>query len=139
MKKMNCDEGVMLIGHGSRSEESERVFKLQARRLADMGFCNVYVAFNEVDENTIERTLEKMADDGVRFIYAVPLFIISGVHVKQDIPKKLGIPGGSGGGTVTVNNKSIMVKYADTIGDDPLIADLLAKKICGMRSDSIRP
>ena len=132
--EMRDDEGIMIIGHGSRSEDSEAVFGLQSERLRGMGFKNVYTAFNEMSERTIEGTLQKMADDGIRTVYALPLFIISGLHVTTDISKKLGLTDGSNTGTLSVNGKEMKIMYASAVGRDPLIAAILAEKVRGLMS-----
>lgn len=129
-------EGILIIGHGSRSNESERVFGLQAQRIREMGFDNVEVGFNEFSERTIEHAMKRMADNGVDIVYAVPMFIITGIHLTEDVPGKLGIPEGSSGGMVNVNGKDIEIRYATAFGDDPAVAELILKKISGLRNSA---
>jgi sirohydrochlorin cobaltochelatase len=126
-------EGVLIIGHGSRLNSNKDIVELNAQRLRDMGFKNVYTGFNEMSEPAIEETLEKMAKDGIDTIYALPLFISSGVHLTEDIPEKMGIPINTCGGTAVIAGKKVFIKYATSIGDDPRIADILADRIKGMK------
>ena len=127
-------EGVMIIGHGSRSSESERVFELQAERIRAMGFNDVEIGFNEMSEKTIEKALETLAGSGVDVIFAIPMFIITGIHLTKDVPEKLMIPAGSTNSIVSINGKDIEIRYATAFGDDPLVADLIISKIDGLRT-----
>jgi sirohydrochlorin cobaltochelatase len=121
-------EGVLIIGHGSKLNFNKEIMELHAKRLREKGFEHVYIGFNETSSPLIEETLEVMAKDGIDRIYALPLFIASGVHLTEDIPAKLGIEEGNSG-TVTINGKKMDVKYATAIGDDPYITEILIKKI----------
>ncbi|MDR0778957.1 MAG: sirohydrochlorin nickelochelatase [Methanomassiliicoccaceae archaeon] len=122
-------EGVLIIGHGSKLNYNKDIMELHAKRLRERGFENVYIGFNETSSPLIEETLERMAEDGIDKIYALPLFIASGVHLTEDIPPKLGIPKNSFIGTANINGRKIEVKYATAIGDDPYITEILVNKI----------
>lgn len=126
-------EGIMIIGHGSKLSFNKHIMELHAGRLREKGFENIYIGFNETSFPSIEYTLEKMAADGIDMIYAVPLFIASGIHLTRDVPGKLRIPESSSGGTVDVNGRKVTVKYASPIGDDPRITDILEEKISGLK------
>ncbi|MDR0198261.1 MAG: sirohydrochlorin cobaltochelatase [Methanomassiliicoccaceae archaeon] len=126
-------EGVLIIGHGSRLSFNKDIVELQAQCLRDKGFKNVYAGFNELSEPTIEDTLEKMVKDGIDTIYALPLFISSGIHLTEDIPEKIGIPINSDGGTAVIAGKKVFIKYATPIGDDPKVTEILAEKIAKMK------
>lgn len=126
-------EGILIIGHGSRSPESKRVFELQADRIRKMGYDDVLVGFNEFSEDTIEKGLERMADAGVDVVYAIPMFIISGIHLTEDVPEKLGIPPGSTKGVVNIKGRDIEIRYAKALGDDPAVADLIVRKVDCLR------
>jgi len=130
---MEMKEGILIIGHGSRLSYNKDIIELNAQRLRDKGLRNVYVGFNEMSEPEIGDTMKKMAADGIDVIYALPLFISSGLHLTKDIPEKLGIPENSTGGKVKMNGKTITVRYTGAIGDDPRIAEILADKIAGMK------
>lgn len=124
----------MIIGHGSKLNYNKSILKTQAERLRQMGFENVYIGFNETSYPFIEDTLVEMVKDGIDTIYAVPLFIASGIHLTKDVPGKLGIPENSHGGETVVEGKKITIKYGNPIGDDPYIAEILAKEIREMKA-----
>jgi sirohydrochlorin cobaltochelatase len=122
-------EGVLIIGHGSKLNFNKDVMELHAQRLREKGFRHVYIGFNEISSPLIEEALERMSSDGIDVVYALPLFIASGVHLTEDIPAKLGIQKNGSKGSVNVGGRSMTVKYATAIGDDPRITEILAEKI----------
>lgn len=123
----------MIIGHGSKLVYNKDIMNLQASRLREMGFENIYIGFNETTYPSIEDTLAKMVKDGIDTIYAVPLFIASGIHLTRDVPGKLRIPENSDGGVIDMDGRKITIKYATPIGADPRIADILAEKIRSLK------
>lgn len=123
----------MIIGHGSKLVYNKDIMNLQAGRLRDMGFENIYIGFNETTYPSIEDALQKMIDDGIDTVYAIPLFIASGIHLTRDVPGKLRIPENSDGGTFEANGRMITIKYATPIGADPHIAEILADKINALK------
>jgi len=129
--KMKKD-GILIIGHGSKLNFNKDIMELHAQRLREKGFEDVYIGFNEISSPLIEEVLETMASDGVDTIYALPLFIASGIHLTEDIPGKLGVPEGGSVGSVVVNGKKMAVKYATAIGEDPRITEILLDKIIGL-------
>lgn len=122
-------EGILIIGHGSKMNYNKDILKSQAERLRKMGFENVYVGFNEISYPFIEDSLLEMSRAGVDVVYALPLFIASGVHLTKDVPEKLGIPENSHEGETVVDGRKMKIKYGTPIGDDPHIAEILAEKV----------
>lgn len=121
--------GVLVMGHGSRLEYNRTVVNLNAQRLRDRGYGDVYVGFNEFDEPKIEDVIPRMIDDGVDEVVALPLFISLGKHLTQDVPGKLGIQDFSDGGMVHRDGRDVEVKYAVPIGADPRLVDVLVEKL----------
>ena len=60
-------------------------------------------------------------------LVVVPLFLAKGVHIEKDIPGEIGLPEGTKKGSFVMNGTSIPLVYADPIGSDPLLADLMVK------------
>lgn len=122
-------KGILIIGHGSKLEHNKNIMKIQADRLREKGYKNVYIGFNEISEPSIEEALETMIGDGVNTIYAMPLFIASGVHLTEDISGKLNLPADCHDAKVELFGKKVHVKYGKAVGDDPRIADILEDQI----------
>ena len=121
--------GVMVMGHGSRLKFNKEVIMLNAERLTKAGVKNVYYAFNEFNEPKIEETLEKMLAAGVTEVIAMPLFISSGDHLKNDIPEKIRLKDGIPEGIFDYKGKTITVKYATPVGEDARLTEVFAAKI----------
>lgn len=117
------------MGHGSKLDYNKNIMELQADRLRKKGYKNVYIGFNEMSEPSIEDALETMVNDGIDTIYAMPLFIASGVHTTEDIREKLHLPKGSTDSMVELHGKKIHMKYGKAVGDDARIADILDERI----------
>ena len=121
--------GIMVIGHGSRLPFNKQIITLNTERLREMGHADTYCAFNEFDEPKIEDIMNKMVDDGIEEIVAIPLFISEGDHLKNDIPPKIHLTDGIREGTFVQNGREITVKYCFPIGSDYRLTQLIAAKI----------
>ncbi len=123
------DARVIVMGHGSRLPYNRSVVELNAKRLAERGYGDVRIGFNEFDEPRIEDVIPQMIDDGAEEIVALPLFISLGKHLTMDVPAKLGIENFSDGGVVRRGDREAEVRYAVPIGADPRLCDVLVEKL----------
>ncbi len=121
--------GIIVIGHGSRLPFNKQIISLNTERLKEMGHKDSYCAFNEFNEPGIEETLDRMVEDGIEEIVAIPLFISEGDHLKNDIPPKIHLTDGIREGTFVQNGREIAVKYCFPIGGDYRLTQLIAAKI----------
>ena len=131
-------KGIMIVGHGSRYRYNQRTMETQAERLQAMGFKNVYIGYNETAHPFIGETLEKMAEDGIDEVVAVPFFIASGRHMTEQIIFKLRLNEGENHKAVDVNGHSIMMHFETPFGEDPLLAKILHEKFCETRDGNKR-
>ena len=121
--------GILIGGHGSTMSFNKGVLDMQADRLRAKGYDMVYIGFNEFDEPKIEDVIPGMIDDGAEEIIALPLFISLGKHLTMDVPAKLGIENFSDGGIVHRGGRDVEVKYAQPVGADPRLCDVLVEKL----------
>jgi len=121
--------GVLLIAHGSPLPHNSDLVIRTADRLKALGIQNVFVGFNEYNDPNIEESYSEMIGNGFEKIIVLPMFLASGSHIGEEIPGKLGIPGGSRSGTVNKGNKSIDVILAEPLGLNPEMNEILIKKI----------
>jgi len=131
LRTIGCsdDTGALLIAHGSPMKHNSGLVNRTAGRLKDMGIKNVFVGFNEFNEPGIEESFAAMIDSGLDRIIVLPMFIASGVHIGEEIPEKLGLPGGSSKGVVKKRGREVTVFYTETLGLNPEMNDILVKKI----------
>lgn len=126
----NKDSGVLVLGHGSRDPTlmNRAVVERNAQRLVSRGYRHTTFAFNEFCEPSIKDALSELASQGVRDIICIPLFIAMGLHLGEEIPEQIGIPPFSDGGRITVDGKTIDVKYTRPLEDDPRLTGLVMSK-----------
>lgn len=121
-------KGMLLVGHGStmpyNKELVETTGKLIAAQTTEF---IVKCAFMNMNTPSIEDALLEFKKEKIDALVVVPLFLAKGVHIEKDIPGVIGLPEGVKKGTFALNGKSIPLVYADPIGSDPLLADLMVK------------
>lgn len=80
---------LIIIAHGSRRQASNdevRQLAEQVRRLPNLPYDHVDVAFLELAEPSIPDSLAACAARGATEIVAFPYFLAAGTHVAHDIP-----------------------------------------------------
>ena len=121
-------KGLLLVGHGSSLPYNKQLVEDTALQVSrkDPGYI-VKSAFMNMNRPTITEALDEFKQEDVDAVIVVPLFLARGVHINKDIPGVLGLPEGSFRGTLTKNGSGIPLIYADPIGSDPLLAELMLK------------
>ena len=95
----------------------------------------VKCGFMNMNKPTIRESLDAFRHEPIEALVVVPLFLAKGVHIEKDIPVEIGLPEGVKKGSFVLNGKSIPLVYADPIGSDPLLAELMVKnadKACSL-------
>jgi sirohydrochlorin cobaltochelatase len=87
----------------------------------------VKCAFMNMNQPSIEEALAAFKKEAIDVLVVVPLFLAKGVHIEKDIPSVIGLPEGKKKGTFVLNGRTIPLVYADPIGTDPLLANLMVK------------
>lgn len=121
-------KGILLVGHGSKLPYNKQLVEetagLIARRHPDFV---VKCGFMNMNSPSIADSLEEFRKEPIEVLVVVPLFLAKGVHILEDIPGILGLSKGETKGQFVLNGKNIPLLYADPIGSDPLLADLMVK------------
>ena len=121
-------KGMLLVGHGSKLPyNQELVEKTAALIKANNADFIVRCGFMNMNSPSIKESLEEFRKEKIDVLVVVPLFLAKGVHIEKDIPGEIGLPEGVKKGTSTLNGRSIPLVYAEPIGSDPLLADLMVK------------
>ncbi|MCX6694369.1 MAG: sirohydrochlorin nickelochelatase [Methanomicrobiales archaeon] len=121
-------KGLLLVGHGSKLPFNQELVESTGHLIATRHpeFI-VRCAFMNINSPTIEESLKQFKEDEIDAIVVVPLFLAKGVHILHDIPPVIGLTGGATQGSFQKNGSTIPLYYADPIGSDPLLADLMVK------------
>ncbi|MDD3233287.1 MAG: CbiX/SirB N-terminal domain-containing protein [Candidatus Methanomethylophilus sp.] len=120
----DANTGVLILGHGSNEPENRSVANTAAAAMIKE-FPHVTVCFNEFCPPSIEEGLTKLLGEGCEKITVLPLFIANGLHLREEIPHKLGLEPGESTGLIERGGKKTMLTYAQPIGADPLLAKVL--------------
>jgi sirohydrochlorin ferrochelatase len=116
--------GVIIVDHGSRRGESNRLLECLALQFATrFNDCHPIVepAHMEIAEPSIATAYGKCVQRGATEIIVAPFFLGPGKHWTQDIPNLTAAAAAAHPGTT--------FRVARTLGIDDLILDLLAKRI----------
>ncbi|MFC0213345.1 sirohydrochlorin chelatase [Paenibacillus chartarius] len=129
--------GVLVISHGSRSDDWVRLVDEAVADVRVPGGIPVYSSFLElIDGRLIQDGIAELERQGVTDIIVVPLFVSSGSTHIDEISWALGVteepqlPTELERFSVTAN-----VHMAAPIDDDPTIAELIYSKIRSLSSD----
>jgi len=119
---------MLLVGHGSKLPYNQELVEKTASIIKEKNSDYIVkCGFMNLNTPSIKDSLEAFRTEPIDVLVVVPLFLAKGVHIEKDIPGEIGIPEGTKKGTFTLNGRSIPLVYADPIGSDPLLADLLVK------------
>ena len=80
-------EGLLLVGHGSRSEAGEAEMRdLCALVTADLLQVDVDLGYLEMSEPPAGEVLDRLVRRGARRVVVLPLVLLSAGHAKSDVP-----------------------------------------------------
>jgi|PlaIllAssembly_1097288.scaffolds.fasta_scaffold03870_5 sirohydrochlorin cobalto/nickelchelatase len=121
-------KGMLLVGHGSTMPYNKELVENTASfiKAKNTDFI-VKCGFMNMNSPTIRDSLEEFRREPIDALVVVPLFLAKGVHIEKDIPGEIGLAEGTKKGIFALNGKSVPLFYADPIGSDPLLADLMVK------------
>jgi len=121
-------KGMLLVGHGSTMPYNKDLVEKTASLIKSKNTdFIVKCGFMNINAPTIKESLDDFRLEPIEALVVVPLFLAKGVHIEKDIPGEIGLPEGSKKGIFTLNGRSVPLVYADPIGSDPLLADLMMK------------
>lgn len=80
-------KGIIIIGHGSRNKEAQNQFMEVVEKVREKSGKLVEGAFMELAKPGFFESVEKLVSQGITNIAVYPLFLFSGIHIKEDIPE----------------------------------------------------
>jgi sirohydrochlorin cobaltochelatase len=116
-------EGIVLLGHGSRDPEWSQPFEKIAvsvgKRLPAVAVALAYLEHGP----SLEEAVTALAAKGALSIRVVPLFLGTGGHVKEDLPKLV----------AQAKRAEIQLVLDKPIGEQPEIVEAIAAAISSLR------
>lgn len=133
MNEKMIKKGIMVCGHGSRDKDAEVEFSLVAaglkKRFPEMP---VEYGFLEYSAPNIHMGLNRLIEQGVDHIYAVPGMLFAATHAKNDIPSVLT--------TYEDKQQGLAVSYGKELGlQKPMIEAFQARIYESMGLDANNP
>ncbi|MEL7303993.1 MAG: CbiX/SirB N-terminal domain-containing protein, partial [Pseudomonadota bacterium] len=126
--------GVMICGHGSRSQAAVDQFAVLAEKLPAHlpPEWPVSYGYLEFANPVLRDGLDQLRDEGCDHILAVPGMLFAAMHAKNDIPSVLN--------TYAADN-GIKVQYGRELGVDPKMIKAAAERIrtAIAQADAVRP
>ena len=122
-------DGILLIGYGTRKGNLEDVLKSQAARIGDATDCDVGIAYFRVSSPTISEAIEKMVNDGVERIIAVPYFVADGTLTHELIPQKMGLGPNVYIGEREISGKKVLLYLTKSFNFSTIVTDIICDKI----------
>ena len=121
--------GLLIIGHGSRLEYGKELINETAKMIAEKtDEYTIITCSMEFTEPSVEAGLAEMRKKDIDYLVAIPMFLAKGIHVLHDIPEILGLSEGEFRGEFTLEDgRNIPLIYANPLGSDPLLANLMLK------------
>ena len=88
--KLNNQVGILICGHGSRNKLAIKEFQ-ELTKLIQQRFPNIIVeyGFLEFAKPSITDSLDKLRDNSIKKVIAIPAMLFAAGHVKNDIPSLL--------------------------------------------------
>jgi sirohydrochlorin ferrochelatase len=83
-------KALLIVAHGSRQKDANRSLETLSTELAtDTGgkFALVQCAFLQFNGPFVDESVAELISKGARHIVIFPFFLLSGSHVKIDLPK----------------------------------------------------
>ena len=121
-------KGMLLVGHGSKLPYNQELVEKTAALIKEKNADYIVkCGFMNMNQPSIKDSLDAFRKESIDVLVVVPLFLAKGIHIEKDIPGEIGLPEGVRKGTFTLNGRSVPLLYADPIGSDPLLADLMVK------------
>ncbi len=119
---LNAKTGVMICGHGSRSQAAVDEFAVLARKLPALLPENWLVDYGylEFANPVIRDGLDRLRGAGCDRILAVPGMLFAAMHAKNDIPSVLNTYG---------QKHNLDVRYGRELGVDPKMIAAAAERI----------
>jgi len=116
-------EAILILAHGSREKQTETTFDVLIDLVRSQTGQIIETAFMEFSPRSITAGLENLATQGAKRIRVIPYFLFTGVHIKKDIPEEIA--------AFRQNNPDLDIILEDVIGTDPLIVDIVTRRIRG--------
>jgi sirohydrochlorin cobaltochelatase len=114
-------EGIVLFAHGSRDPQWSEPFERIAAELSKR--FSVRLAYLEIMQPPLADAIASLAVTGVRSIRVIPVFLGTGGHVKEDLPRLVA--------AARAAHPRVDITLEKPIGEQPEVIAAIARAIAG--------
>lgn len=120
------DSGIILLAHGSRRETANDVLPQLAEMVKkEAKYGRINCAFLQFTSPDLREALKEQAENGVKEITVVPVFLFNGIHLQEDIPEILA--------EEREKYPQVEIKMAAPLGADQRIGEIIKDRINEVR------
>jgi len=122
---------VLMVGHGSRLKETKEVYEEVGKLTGEKLDVPVKVAYMKHWEPSIYRAANSLISQGYKRIVVVPMFLLPGLHVTDDIPIILGLKEGSTeeSDEIVEPPEDVEIIYTPHIGGDERLSEIVVDRV----------
>lgn len=122
---MSVSPSLLIVGHGSRSEEGAAEFHVLADRVrARAPWMTVGAGFIELAQPPIGQVVSELVAGGARNAVAVPLMLLAAGHTKNDIPATLT--------RERLRHPGLTITYSRELGIQPELLTLIDERVAAV-------
>jgi sirohydrochlorin cobaltochelatase len=119
-----AQRAVILFAHGARNADWARPFQQLVAELGErLPGERIVLAFLELMSPALAECAAALHGDGIRSLRIVPVFLGSGGHLKNDLPKLVA--------EIQARYKDLEITVEPPIGEQPEVISAIAKAIAG--------
>lgn len=130
---------VIVVGHGSRLPETKEVYEYTARLAGELLGMPAKAAYMKHWKPSIYEAVTQAIEAGYKRIVVVPLFLLPGLHVSEDIPIILGLKQGKTeeSDRIVEAPEDVEIIYTPNIGADRRLAEIVADRVREALKDTL--
>jgi len=114
-------KSIVIVGHGSRIEENNELFKNIVEILKNRSDIRIEEAFLSFGKPLLGEKLMEIYEDGIREVVIIPYLLYGGRHVEVHIPEVIR--------GINTRYKDFKLSLDGILGIEPLILDILSTKV----------
>ena len=119
---MKTTEMVILLAHGSQSSQAGEDLEEVASQVREgLGGRRVILAFLQFNHPSLAEAIDQAVAEGGKRIVVVPFFLVSGRHVRGDVP--------AGMKQAKARNPRVEILLSRPLLPDPRIAEIVVDRI----------
>ncbi|MFJ4918598.1 sirohydrochlorin chelatase [Streptomyces sp. NPDC088725] len=113
---------LLVIAHGSRDPRHAATVRALSRRVRSLRRgVRVETAFLDFNAPSVTERLDRLAEEGIREVIALPLLLTRAFHAKSDIPAVLR--------EAAARHPLLRIRRAGVLGPSPLLTDALERRL----------